>query len=165
MLRWGAVSGTQSWNKQLDPLENYQAVTGIQKSLCCYIDFFFKKIGGHQDFCGTIDSPVLEIWWNLAWVSKARWIPCSSLSAYKAFLRSTSDVIPADLLTTSAAAEPFWSTHLLYFDIWVYVLDFRWFHLCASNRKYFPFFLVLDSFNRVLVPCTKIAMLAFLHNF
>ena len=27
-------------------------------------------------FCGATDTPVLDFWWHLPWVSKPGWIPC-----------------------------------------------------------------------------------------
>ena len=32
--------------------------------------FFFLIFGGHKSFCGATDTPVLDFWWCLTWVSK-----------------------------------------------------------------------------------------------
>ena len=81
--------------------------------------YFFKKIlfaifGGHESFCGTTGTPVLDFWWCLLWVSKRGLIPHShaSLPVCNGFLRLISGATPADLLMASMAAKPFWSTYL-----------------------------------------------------
>ena len=53
------------------------------------------------------DTPVLDFWWCLSWVSKSGWIPClHALSpACNGFLRFTSGATPADLLAASMAAS------------------------------------------------------------
>ena len=57
-------------------------------------------------FCGATDTPVLDFWWRLLWVSKPGWTPhlCASSPAHNGFLRFTSGVTPADLLAASMAA-------------------------------------------------------------
>ena len=62
-------------------------------------------------FCGATDTPVLDFWWRLLWVSKSEWVlPYLSLvEAYVLhymYLRFTSGVTPADLLVASMAAKP-----------------------------------------------------------
>ena len=37
------------------------------------ISFFLRKIGGYMSFCGATDTPVLDFWWHLLWVSKPEW--------------------------------------------------------------------------------------------
>ena len=56
-----------------------------------------------SNFCGATDTPVLDFWWHLPWVSKPGWIPCfcASSPAHNGFLRFTSGPTPADLLTVS----------------------------------------------------------------
>ena len=44
---------------------------------------YFKKTGRHfVSFCGAIDTPVLDFWWCLPWVSKPAWQPmiCEKLT-------------------------------------------------------------------------------------
>ena len=61
-------------------------------------------------FCGATDTPILNFWWCLLWVSKPEWVlPYLSLAeAYVLcymFLRFTSGATPADLLAASMVAE------------------------------------------------------------
>ena len=35
--------------------------------------FFFKIFVGHMPICGATDTPVLDFWWRLLWVSKLEW--------------------------------------------------------------------------------------------
>ena len=65
-------------------------------------------------FCGATDTPVLDFWWYLPWVSKPGWIPrLPALSpACNEFLRFTSGVTPADLLAASMAAS-----HIAYMHV------------------------------------------------
>ena len=35
--------------------------------------FFFKIFGGHMSFLWATDTPVLDFWWRLPWVSKPGW--------------------------------------------------------------------------------------------
>ena len=77
---------------------------------------------GNDDF--TTGTPVLDFGWCLPWISKLVWI--HHLRAFspacKWFLRSTSDVTTAALLTASIAAKPF--IHILA-QAWVgFELDF-----------------------------------------
>ena len=38
--------------------------------------FVFQKIfGGHKSFLRATDTPVLDFYWRLAWVSKPGWMP------------------------------------------------------------------------------------------
>ena len=37
--------------------------------------FFKKKLDDASLFCGATDTPVLDFWWRLPWVSKPEWIP------------------------------------------------------------------------------------------
>ena len=65
-------------------------------------------------FCDATDTPHLDFCWCRPWVSKSGWIPClhASSPVFNGFIRFTSGATPADLLTASIAAEPFWSTYL-----------------------------------------------------
>ena len=65
-------------------------------------------------FCGATDTPHLDFCWCRPLVSKSGWIPClhASSPVFNGFIRLTSGATPADLLTASIAAEPFWSTYL-----------------------------------------------------
>ena len=61
-------------------------------------------------FCGATDTPILDFWWRLLWVSKPEWVlPYSSLvEAYvyvTCSLRFTSGTTPADLSAASMAAK------------------------------------------------------------
>ena len=76
--------------------------------------YFFKKFlftifGGHESFCGTTGTPVLDFWWCLLWDSKRGLIPHShaSLPVCNGFLRLISGATPAGLLMASMAAKPF----------------------------------------------------------
>ena len=77
-----------------------------------FLKFLLEAI---SPFCESTDTPLLDFWWHPAWVSKPGWIPwlCASSPEFNEFLSFTFGVTPADLLTTSMAAEPFyWSTYL-----------------------------------------------------
>ena len=42
--------------------------------------FFFKFLEDMSPFCGATDTPILDFWWCLLWVSKPEWVlPYSSL--------------------------------------------------------------------------------------
>ena len=58
---------------------------------------FFEDM---SPFCGATDTPVLDFWWCLPWVSKPGWIPrLRALSpACQEFLRFTSGATPADCI-------------------------------------------------------------------
>ena len=75
---------------------------------------FLKHFGLQKSFCGATDTPVLDFLWCLPWVPKPGWIPHlhALLPVCNWFLRFPSGVTPADLLSASMAAEPFWSTYL-----------------------------------------------------
>ena len=57
-------------------------------------------------FHGATDTPVLDFWWRLPWVSKPGWIPrLHALSPMcHEFLRFTSGVTPADCIEVSMVA-------------------------------------------------------------
>ena len=60
-------------------------------------------------FCGATDTPVLDFWCRLLWVSKPYGPTLFKLGrgvCVTCSLRFTSDVTPADLLAASMAAEP-----------------------------------------------------------
>ena len=78
--------------------------------------FFKKNLGGHRSpFCGATDTPILDFWWHLLWVSKPPWAVlfvfgrCVNVTCS---LKFTSSMTPADLLVASMATEPFSSTYL-----------------------------------------------------
>ena len=54
-------------------------------------------------FCGVADTPVLDFWWRLPWVSKPERIPnlCASVPAHNGFLRFTCGATPANLWRVS----------------------------------------------------------------
>ena len=58
-------------------------------------------------FFGATDTPVLDFWRSLPWVSKPGWIPHlhASLPAHNRCLRFTSGATPADFLAASMAAS------------------------------------------------------------
>ena len=60
------------------------------------------------------DTPVLDFWLYLLWVSKSGWIPWlhTSSPSCNGALRFTCGVTPADSLMASMAAEPSWSSYL-----------------------------------------------------
>ena len=60
-------------------------------------------------FCGATDTPVLDFWWCLLWVSKPEWAALFKLGRgvhITRYLRFTSGVTPANLLAASMAAKP-----------------------------------------------------------
>ena len=60
-------------------------------------------------FCGATDTPVLDFWWYLLWVSKPEWAALFKLGRGILVTHSlgfTSGTTPADLLAASMAAEP-----------------------------------------------------------
>ena len=79
------------------------------------LQLFFKKIlEDISPFRGATDTPVLDFWWHLPWVSKLGWIPhlCALSPVCNEFQRFTSGVTPADCIEVSIAAEPFQSMYL-----------------------------------------------------
>ena len=81
------------------------------------IVLFFQKKNYLEDispFRGATDTPVLNFWWRLPWVSRPGWIPhlCALLPACNEFLRFISGATPANCIEVSMAAEPFWSMYL-----------------------------------------------------
>ena len=75
---------------------------------------FKNKFRGHQPFCRATDTPVLDFWCQLPWVSKPVSIPfLDTLSlASNGFLRFTFGVTPTDLLMASIVVQPFGSKYL-----------------------------------------------------
>ena len=66
-------------------------------------------------FCGATDTPVLDFWWCLLWVSKPEWAALFTLErgiCVTCSLRFTCGVTPANLLAASMVAEPLFSTYL-----------------------------------------------------
>ena len=60
-------------------------------------------------FCGATDTPVLDFWLRLLWVSKPEWAALFILGGgihVTHSLRFTSGATPADLLVASMVAEP-----------------------------------------------------------
>ena len=69
--------------------------------------FFTKKLEDMSNFCGATDTPVLDFWWCLFWVSKPAWAALFTLGRgvhVTHFLRFTSCVTPADLFVESMVA-------------------------------------------------------------
>ena len=50
-----------------------QSYFGIEWVFFVFL-FFLKIFGGHESFCGATDTPVLDFWWHLLWVSKPEWV-------------------------------------------------------------------------------------------
>ena len=75
--------------------------------LCANVYTFLKIFGGHESFCVATDTPVLDFWWDLPWVSKPGWIThlYASSPVHSGCLRFTSGVTLADLLAVSMAAS------------------------------------------------------------
>ena len=72
-------------------------------------NFFLKFLEDISPFRETTDTPVLDFWRRLPWVSKPGWIPHlhALLPACNKFLRFTSGATPADYIEVSMTAEPF----------------------------------------------------------
>ena len=75
-----------------------------------YYDTFFKKniLEDMSSFCGATDTPVLDFWWRLLWVSKPEWVALFMLGGgigVTHSLRFTFGATPVDLLAASMAAE------------------------------------------------------------
>ena len=75
---------------------------------------FLKLLEDIRPFRGATDTPILDFWWCLLWVSRPGWIPslCASSPVHSEFLRFTSGVTPANCIEVSMAVKPFWSTYL-----------------------------------------------------
>ena len=70
--------------------------------------FLKKKFGRHMSFYGVTDTPDLDFWWCLLWVSKPDWAALFTLGRGihdACSLRFISGVIPADLLMASMVAS------------------------------------------------------------
>ena len=52
--------------------------------------FFQKSLEDMSPFCGATDTPVLDFWWRLLWVSKPEW---AALSALGGGVRATHSVL------------------------------------------------------------------------
>ena len=78
--------------------------------------FFLKKIlEDISPSCEATDTPVLDFWSYLLWVSKLEWAALFMLGGgihVSHSLRFTSGVTPADLSVASMAAKPFSSMYL-----------------------------------------------------
>ena len=81
-----------------------------------YLSLLFRKWAlSSLDPCGATDTPVLDFWWCLLWISKPEWLALFIFGRGVCVTHSlsfTSGVIPADLLAPSMAAKPFSSTYL-----------------------------------------------------
>ena len=70
---------------------------------------FFKKMEDISPFYVATDTPVLNSWWHLFYVSKPEWAALFTLGrgiCVIYFQRFTSYVTPADLLVARMAAKP-----------------------------------------------------------
>ena len=58
-----------------------EAKTNILFHICHYIccNFLKKNLEEISLFCGATDTPVLDFWWRLLWVSKSEWAALISL--------------------------------------------------------------------------------------
>ena len=104
MIYW--LSGTLLRKGLLFPMLRYD---NCINSVCTNV---FLNNFWRSPFRGATDTPVLDLWLHLPWVSKPGWIPHlrAMLPACNEFLRFTSCVTPADCIEVSMAAEPFRST-------------------------------------------------------
>ena len=74
-----------------------------------YMFFFFNFFVGHMSICGATDTPVLDFWWRLLWVSKPEWVlPYSNFAEAYVIIRSlrfTSGATPLPVYNASIAAS------------------------------------------------------------
>ena len=82
-----------------------------ERFLFFYFFFCSKFLEDISPFLGASDTPVLDFWWRLSWVSKPGWIPFACFLAY-VILRFTSGATPADCIEVRMAAKPFQSVYL-----------------------------------------------------
>ena len=77
----------------------------IPEKIKMNLQIFKKKFEDISPFCGATDTPVLDFWWCLLWVSKQEWealfMPCRGI-AVTCSLSFTSGVTPA------ASCQPAW---------------------------------------------------------
>ena len=80
-------------------------IAGSHENHALFFKIFF---GGHESFFGATDTPVLDFWWCLLWVSKpelaALFKLCGGVHVTHS-LRFTSGATPADLFAASMAAK------------------------------------------------------------
>ena len=80
-------------------------ITLPSSGFCCFFNFWRTWVL----FVGATDTPVLDFWWRLLWVSKPEWVlPYSHLVllCVTCSLRFTFGPTPANLLVVSMAAKP-----------------------------------------------------------
>ena len=92
-------------------MSNENAIPNSHCSLLqvCYVitdckNFLFKKLEDISPFCGATDTPVLDFWWNLLWVSKPEEAALFTLGRgiwITYYLRFISGATPANLLAAS----------------------------------------------------------------
>ena len=76
---------------------------------------FSKLLEAIGSFRGATDTPLLDFWWHLSWVSKPGWIPFCVHShlcdpQIPLVWHLLTGVTPADCIEVSMAAVPFWTT-------------------------------------------------------
>ena len=107
--------------------------TRLSASLFIYFGFFLHFLRSEFTFRGATDTPVLDFWWHLSWVSKSGWI--SHLCAFSLVWSSDSPLV-WHLMTVkkvSMAAGPFCGAT----D--APVLDFWWHLSWDSKPGWIPF--------------------------
>ena len=70
--------------------------------------FLKKYLEDISPFCRVTDTPVLDFWWHLLWISKPEWAPLFTLGngiCVTVPWDSPSGVTPANLLAASMAAK------------------------------------------------------------
>ena len=74
-------------------------------NLKVFFCFFFKNFVGHMSICWATDTPVLDFWWCLLWVSKPEWVlPYSHLAeAYVIYVPWDSPLVRHLLLVYTAS--------------------------------------------------------------
>ena len=99
---------------------------------------FFLFLEDTSPFYRETDTPVLEFWWCLLWVSKPEWTALFVFSGgilVTHTLRFTSGATPADHLVASIAAKPFSPTYLWAGIGWAWNWDLLCHHSqCETGR-------------------------------
>ena len=107
MVCWHSMVGDTHW---IWSVPNANVILSLRK-------LFFKVLEDISPFCGAIDTPVWDLWWQFLWISKPEWAALFALGGgidlhFTHFLRFTSGMTLADRLKASMAAELISSTYL-----------------------------------------------------
>ena len=82
------------------------------------IFFFFKFLEDMSPFCGATDTPVLDFWWRLLWVSKPEWFLAYSSLAEAYVLHYTFPEIHLWCNTCQPLGGPTWQlSHLFHIPV------------------------------------------------